>query len=92
MCHYGRTRTGCSKRPSSKAAGKSKPEAYPLGYVEDFDAPRTMLAAFFSILLSFIDGFRGNFERMNPPIFHRAIQRLIDQAMTIQQILPCEGC
>jgi hypothetical protein len=41
---------GCSKRLSSKAAGESKPEAYPLGYVEDFDEPRTPLAAFFSIL------------------------------------------
>ena len=41
---------GCSKRPSSKAAGESKPEAYPLGYVEDFEEPRTMLAGFFSIL------------------------------------------
>ena len=44
-------RTGCSKSPSSKAAGESKPEAYPLGYVEDFDEPRTLLADFFSILL-----------------------------------------
>ena len=43
---------GCSKWPSSKAAGKSKPEAYPLGYVEDFDEPRTQLADFFSILLA----------------------------------------
>ena len=43
--------TGCSKSPSSKAAGESKPEAYPLGYVEDFDEPRTPLAGFFSILL-----------------------------------------
>ena len=42
---------GCSKRPFSKAAGESKPEAYPLGYVEDFDEPRTTLADFFSILL-----------------------------------------
>jgi len=42
---------GCSKRLSSKAAGESKPEAYPLGYVEDFDDPRTTLADFFSILL-----------------------------------------
>jgi len=25
-----------------KAAGESKPEAYHLGYVEDFDEPRTM--------------------------------------------------
>ena len=44
--------TGCSKWLSSKAAGESKPEAYPLGYVEDFDEPRTKLAAFFSILLN----------------------------------------
>jgi len=37
---------GCSKSPSSKAAGESKPEAYPLGYVEDFDELRTKLAGF----------------------------------------------
>jgi len=42
---------GCSNRPSSKAAGESKPEAYPRGYVEDFDESRTPLAAFFSSLL-----------------------------------------
>ena len=42
---------GCSKRPSSKAAGESKPEAYSQGYVEDFDEPRTKLADFFSILI-----------------------------------------
>jgi hypothetical protein len=40
----------CSKRPSSKAAGESKPGAYPHGYVEEFDEPRTKLAGFFSIL------------------------------------------
>ena len=44
--------SGCSKRPFSKAAGESKPEAYPQGYVEDFDEPRTTLADFFSILLA----------------------------------------
>jgi hypothetical protein len=38
------------KKAVSKAAGESKPEAYPLGYVEDFDEPRTKLAGFFSIL------------------------------------------
>jgi hypothetical protein len=43
---------GCSKRLSSKATGESKPDAYPLGYVEDFDEPRTPLADFFSILLA----------------------------------------
>ena len=47
------TPAGCSKRPSSKAAGESKPEAYPQGYVEDFDEPRTKLADFFSSLLRF---------------------------------------
>ena len=38
------------KKAFSKAAGESKPEAYPQGYVEDFDEPRTPLADFFSIL------------------------------------------
>ena len=42
--------TECSKCSSSKAAGESKPEAYPLGYVEDFDELRTKLADIFSIL------------------------------------------
>jgi hypothetical protein len=39
------------KKSVSKAAGESKPEAYPRGYVEDFDEPRTKLGDFFSILL-----------------------------------------
>ena len=58
------SRAGCSKRPFSKAAGESKPEAYPLGYVEDFDKPRTLLADFFSILLG-VAAFRtgGGFFR-----------------------------
>ena len=34
-----------------KAAGDSKPEAYPLRYVEDFDELRTTLEDFFSIML-----------------------------------------
>jgi len=42
---------GYSKRLSSKAAGESKPETYPLRYVEDFDELRTKLADFFSSLL-----------------------------------------
>ena len=37
-----------SKPSSNKAAGESKPQAYPLGYVEDFDDPRMQLAATFS--------------------------------------------
>jgi len=44
----------------SKAAGDSKPEAYPQGYVEDFDEPRTKLADFFSILL--VRSWWGNRE------------------------------
>ncbi len=35
----------------NKAAGESKPEAYPLGYVEGLNDARTKLADFFSILL-----------------------------------------
>ena len=40
---------GCSKRSSNKAAGESKPEAYPPGYVEDFDETRTQREAVFNI-------------------------------------------
>ena len=47
---------GCLKNPFSKAAGESKPEAYPLGYFEDFDKSRTKLAGFFSILLGLVGG------------------------------------
>ena len=35
---------------ASKAAGESKPESYPQGYVEDFEESRTTLAACFNIL------------------------------------------
>ncbi len=39
------------KTSYNKAAGESKPEAYPQGYVEDFDEPRTQLDGVFIILL-----------------------------------------
>ena len=39
------------KKAVSKAADESKPEAYPQGYVEDFDETRTKLGGIFSILL-----------------------------------------
>ena len=39
------------KWASSKAAGERRPEAYPLGYVEDLVEPRTKLEARFNILL-----------------------------------------
>ena len=45
---------GCSKRPSSKAAANEGPEAYPLGYVEDLNDARTLLADFFSIPLDYL--------------------------------------
>ena len=48
---FRKSRAGCSNRPFSKATGESEPEAYPLGYVEDFDEPRTPLTGCFSILL-----------------------------------------
>jgi hypothetical protein len=43
--------SGWSKRPSSEAAAKKQPQAYPLGYVEDCFKARTKLEAFFNILL-----------------------------------------
>ena len=77
---------GCSKSPSSKAAGESKPEAYPLGYVEDFDEPRTPLADFFSILLEesallekvFVDD-GGGFGRKLSPFLQQALDVFADQ-------------
>ena len=49
------------KKAVSKAAGESKPEAYPQGYVEDFDETRTKLAGFFSVLLdAAVEGERPN--------------------------------
>ena len=48
---FRKSRAGCSNRSFSKATGESEPEAYPLGYVEDFDEPRTPLTGCFSILL-----------------------------------------
>ena len=37
---------------SSKARGEKEPEAYPLGYVEDFFEPRTKLEVILTILLA----------------------------------------
>jgi hypothetical protein len=42
--------SGCSKRPSSKAAASEGPEAVPSGYVEGLNDARTQLADFFSSL------------------------------------------
>ena len=38
------------KMAVQQPAGEPKPEAYPQGYVEDFDETRTKLAGFLSIL------------------------------------------
>ena len=62
---------GCSKRLSSKAAGESKPEAYPLGYVEDFGEARTTLEDFFSILI----------ETAHPPIVSTTRKRALPLIM-----------
>jgi|GraSoi013_1_20cm_4_1032433.scaffolds.fasta_scaffold24136_2 hypothetical protein len=44
---------GAPRRAFSQARpqAEQEPEAYPLGHVEDFDEPRTLLADFLSILL-----------------------------------------
>lgn len=38
------------KKVIHKAAGEAKAQTYRIGYVEDFDEPRTKLRTFFSIL------------------------------------------
>ena len=49
------TYTGCSKRPSSKAAASEKARRT-LRYVEPLSDARTPLADFFSILLVVMEG------------------------------------
>ena len=39
------------KKTVQQGRSERRPEAYPLGYVEDLSDARTMLAGFFSILL-----------------------------------------
>ena len=67
-----------SKRSSNKAAGESKPEAYPLGYVEDFDDPRTPLGNVFTSLLA-EEGHHG-----------QAHQQIVDRvSQNARQQTPC---
>jgi len=40
---------GMLKMVASEAAGEKNPEAYPLGYLEEFFEPRTKLGAIFRI-------------------------------------------
>jgi hypothetical protein len=63
------------KTVSSKAAGEEKPEAYPLGYVEDFSEPRTQLETVFSIRLPlalFVARIRTQHPYDPPPTNHLA--------------------
>ena len=41
----------CQNGHPTRPQASQEPEAYPLGYVEDFDEPRTMLGAVFTSLL-----------------------------------------
>ena len=78
---------GCSKSPSSKAAGESKPQAYPLGYVEDFDKSRTKLADFFSILLGLAGGGQSlvDFPDEAPFNFRDLLRAHAEDASTLSQ-------
>ena len=76
---------GCSKSSSSKAAGEPKPEAYPLGYVEDFDEPRTTLAGFFSILLK-VSRLDDIFDAINVEPVPGCVQHP-DRILPFQQFL-----
>jgi hypothetical protein len=64
---------GCSKRPSSKAAGGARTGGVPSGYVEDSCELRTKLAAFFSILSMRWREHRNDAQRAAGPAcnFHR---------------------
>ena len=93
-------RAGCSKGPFSKAAGESKPEAYPQGYVEDFDEPRTPLAGFFSILLEgegsfdYHDALPPHLDRLDDIVIrfdpHKNLRRALDLIALLNHDL-CRG-
>ncbi len=78
------TPAGCSKSSSSKAAASEGPEAYPLGYVEDLNDARTMLADFFSILL------RATIGRRNGLLKHRTEAEICNGIFEIG-VQPLEG-
>jgi hypothetical protein len=56
------------KKTANEAAGERKPEAYPLGYVEDFVEPRTKLAVFWGSLLKDF----SILTRMHPRLIRKA--------------------
>src|SRR5688500_5677290 len=51
LSFLGTPNQGAQNSQPTRPQAKSKPQAYPLGYVEDFDETRTKLGAVFSILL-----------------------------------------
>ena len=92
------TPAGCSKWHPSKAAGESKPEAYPQGYVEDFEEPRTKLGAIFSILLRArsIGAREGLLEdrakaEVRDGIFEVGIQSLEGSHVRVRDVFHREG-
>ena len=77
------------KKTVSKAAGELKPEAYPQGYVEDFDEPRTKLAGFLSILLSREELFGiGRRQPTEPSAVAGAVQNRHFQTLQRELLVP----
>ena len=56
----------CSKWPSGEAAGGKRPEAYPLGYVEDRFEPRTKPEAIFNRQVGFYRRTCGQASALAP--------------------------
>ncbi len=77
------------KRAVSKAAGESKPEAYPQGSVEDSDEPRTTLTDFFSILLDGEKLFRvGSRQPPESPALAGTVQDRHFQTLQRELLIP----
>jgi hypothetical protein len=55
--------TGCSEKPSSKAAASEEAKSYSVPYVEPLSDARTMLAGFFNNLLGIISAFGRQGDR-----------------------------
>ena len=77
------------KKAANEAAGERKPQAYPLGYVEDFVEQRTKLAAFFS-------GLSEDFSiltRMHPRLIGKAQGGAVWIAgvVEVDAIVPADG-
>ncbi len=73
---------GCSRRPSSKAAGGARTGGVPSGYTEDSCKPRTPLADFFRILLL----RKGELGKLGlvESLFHQSVN--IEQPFDLQNI------